>query len=448
MRKHFPYEEIDDNFNDLSLPDEEAAWQKMKELLNKDDRDKRRILPFLFRTLAGWTILLLVGITVALLLIRPEKTVSETNNTKEASSPGKTPKEESRKENQRNDADVSIKSPGNDAKAKTVIISQQARADVNVKAPAVIDTKKKMSRTLVGKKNQVNQPQLQESITGIDRVSLQRKTRVNNITTSPNNMRDNSGHHMTAAPDQRIISPATFELSQLHYLPDSKQIGRRPGILSITAGLGLQQQIPIAGQSVVSYNYYGTTSSLPDYLPHVYVQLQKANKWFLETDFRFGVAQAVNEFPYSQKTTYDSATMNVSVTTMRLMKTYYHELSSSFNYFLFRNLFFGAGGIYSRFDGAITEEETSTTNVVTQATTSVKQIIPVKHFTDSFLYRNQWRILMQLGYQWRKFSVSLRYTTDLQPYIKYTRPDGTVTEEKNQSLQFLLRYRLWQSHSF
>jgi hypothetical protein len=33
----------------------------------------------------------------------------------------------------------------------------------------------------------------------------------------------------------------------------------------------------------------------------------------------------------------------------------------------------------------------------------------------------------------------------MQPYIKYTKPDGTVDEEKNQSLQFMIRYRLWQS---
>jgi cytoskeletal protein RodZ len=448
MRKHFPYEEMDDNFNDLPLPDEEVAWQKMKELLNQDEKDKRRVIPLLFRTLVGWTILLLVGVTVAWLLIRPGKTVSVKNKTKDASSASKTPQKESRKENPGNDTVASTKSPENDANRKTVIISKQDKADVNVKTLPVNEVKKKISQRSVDKINQVNQTQLQESISGIDRVRPERKTRVNNITTSPNSIRDKSNLSITAAPNQRLISAATFERSQNDYLADSKKIARRPEVLFVTAGLGLQQQIPIAGQSVVSYNYYGTNSALPDYVPHIFAQLQKTNKWFLEADFRFGVAQAVNEFPYSQKTTYDSATMNVSVTTMRLMKTYYHEISSSFNYFLFHNIFFGAGGMYSHFHGAITEQETSTTNVVTLASNSVKEIIPVKHFTDSFLYKNQWRILMQLGYQWRKFSVSLRYTTDLQPYIKYTRPDGTVTEEKNQSLQFLLRYRLWQSRRF
>jgi len=448
MKKRFPYEEIDGNFNDLSLPDEDVAWQKMQELLNRDEKDKRRVVPLLFRTLAGWIILVLTGVIVTWLFIRPEKTVSKVIKAREAAPAQKTPQQENRKEYPANDAEARDNLQRIHADRKTAIISNQNKPDANIKPPAINETNKKMSLGLVAKKTQVDQPPLKELVAGPDRVGSDRKRTVNNITISANDMGDSSGRYKTAVPGQTLISNATFEqLSQRNNLTDRKQINR-PGILFVTAGLGLQQQIPIAGQSIVSYNYYGTNSSLPDYLPHAYVQLQKVNKWFLEADFRFGVAQAVNEFPYSQKTTYDPAMMNVSITTMKLKKTYYHELSSSFNYFFFRNFFFGTGGMYSRFDGAITEQETNTTNVVTQATNSVKEIILVKHFTDSFLYRNQWRILMQLGYQWRKFSVSLRYTRDLQPYIKYTRPDGNVTEEKNQSLQFLLRYKLWQSPRF
>ena len=130
---------------------------------------------------------------------------------------------------------------------------------------------------------------------------------------------------------------------------------------------------------------------------------------------------------------------------MRLKKTYYHQLPVSFNYFLVSNLSVGIGGMYSHFYGAVTEKEITTFNTQTQAVSSIKQIIPVKHFTDSFLYKTQVHALLQADYHWKKFSFGLRYTKDIQPYIKYTRPDGTIDEEKNQSLQFILRYRLWNS---
>jgi hypothetical protein len=87
-------------------------------------------------------------------------------------------------------------------------------------------------------------------------------------------------------------------------------------------------------------------------------------------------------------------------------------------------------------------------NVQTRATSSVKEIIPVRQFTDSFLYKTQVHVLMQADYQWKKFSFGLRYTKDVQPYIRYTRPDGTVDEEKNQSLQLIVRYRLFTFKNF
>jgi hypothetical protein len=436
---------MDRNFNDLPLPEEEMAWQKMNQLLDKDEK-KRRVLPLLFRSLSGLGILLFVGVTIVWLLVRPEKRVSEID-TKKASSPNKTPQNESRTVNPGKDRGASSKAP-TDVRTETLSILKKGGVDVIIKPGGVNEIQRNISHGLARKKHHVDQTRLNESSHEIDQVSMDRKIESHNLIISPSSISGNSAPPTTASPGQQLISTTTYSLRPGINFPESKQTNQLRRQWFVTGGLGMQQQIPIAGQAVVPYSYYGTRGTLPDYLPHIYVQLQKEKKWFVEGDFRFGVAQAVDEFSYSQKTTYDPASMNLTVTTMRLKKTYYHELSSSFNYFLLPNLYVGTGGMYSRFHGAITEQETNTSNVLTLGSKSVKQIIPVKHFTDSFLYKNQWRVLMQVGYQWKKFSFSLRYTKDIQPYIKYTRPDGTVTDEKNQSLQFLLRYKLWQSRRF
>ena len=215
--------------------------------------------------------------------------------------------------------------------------------------------------------------------------------------------------------------------------------------LAVAAGLGLQQFIQIAGQAAVPYNYYGGEGALPDYTPSVFLQLHKKGKWFIMGEFRYGAAQSVKEFSYNQITKYDAASMNVTVTTMRLKKTYYHQLPLSFNYYVIPNLSVGIGGMYSRFYGATTEKEINTRNVLTQTNATVKEIIPVKHFTDSFLYKSQVHTFIQADYHWKRFSFGLRYTRDLQPYIRYTKPDGTIDEKKNQSFQLMIRFRLWQS---
>jgi hypothetical protein len=434
---------MDQTFSDVPMPEEDVAWQKMKELLDKDDNEPP-VVPVLFRSCFGWGITLLLGVAVVWLSIRPEKSERSVNSGNEASPGNKTLRAEKGKENPGNAPNVSSKILTEDTVTKTVTISKYENVDVTIKSPASkIQTK--ISPESV-RKNQINQPQPGTAGRGIDDEDVDGKARMNSLISRQKNMTDNFARPITALAGQSLTSTAMINTP--NYLADAKKINQKQRKLIVKVGLGLQQQIPIAGQAIAPYTYNGTKGSLPDYLPHIYMQMQKEDRWFLEGDFKFGMAQAIDEFSYSQKTTYDAATSNLTVTTMNLVKTYYHDLSLSFNYFLLPNLSFGAGGIYSRFDGAVSEQKISTSNIPTQTTHSVNEIVPMKHFTDSFLYKNQLRILTQMGYQWRRLSFVLRYTKDIQPYIKYTRPDGSVTEQKNQSLQFLLRYRLWQTPRF
>ena len=260
---------------------------------------------------------------------------------------------------------------------------------------------------------------------------------------------------LTAVANQQPTTDTAKKDTVLKDVPEpvqdsvvKKKANPNQGRFFFAGGIGEQQQIPVAGQTAVPYSSLGRKGSISDYIPSLYIQLHREKKWFLQAEFRYGAAQSLKELSYNRKTDFDSSTKNVSVTTLRLKKTYYHQFPLSFNYYLKPNLSVGLGGIYSRFYRAVTEKEIQTMNAQTQAVTSTRQIIPIRNFTDSFLYKTQVHVLAQADYQWRKFSFGLRYTKDIQPYIRYTRPDGTVNEEKNQSLQLVVRYRLWKSKKF
>ena len=62
MSEHLPYENLDQEFNDLPLPDENASWHRMKEMLDKDDDDGRIVPPVLLKSCFGWGMLLLAGL--------------------------------------------------------------------------------------------------------------------------------------------------------------------------------------------------------------------------------------------------------------------------------------------------------------------------------------------------------------------------------------------------
>ncbi|MGZ3938570.1 MAG: hypothetical protein ACXVLT_07805 [Flavisolibacter sp.] len=454
MSERLPYEEIDRQFNDLPMPDEESSWQKMKERLDKDDDDGAILPPVLLRSCVGWGLVLMIGLTIAWLVIRPERwwtEITQSQNTSNSNSPnkqtrpGNLTKEEQRIQQQPNKQAEANIIPGEKEKTSNTTVQRSVTVAGNITSS--------LGTGINGRKNQVPKAKVE---TPRRSVPVALSTKDNN---KPNNIHDNEvtrqGEKATKidtsfAVNKQQQSPATDSIKKEVLFEPTDSAAQKKSVptrkkLIVAAGLGEQQLIPIAGQTLVPYSYYGRNGSIADYIPSVYFQLHKTGKWFIMGEFRFGAAQSVKEFSYNRKTRYDTSTMNTTVTTMRLKKTYYHQLPVSFNYYLLPNLSFGVGGMYSRFYGAVTEKETDTWNNLTQKYTNVKQIIPMKHFSDSFLYKTQVHVLLQADYQWKRFSFGLRYTRDIQPYIKYTKPDGTVDEKRNESLQLMVRYRLWQS---
>src|SRR5688572_7984146 len=58
MKEKYSHDALNKKLEELSLPDEEQSWQKMKALLDKDEENDR-ILPPFFLTCAGWALLIL-----------------------------------------------------------------------------------------------------------------------------------------------------------------------------------------------------------------------------------------------------------------------------------------------------------------------------------------------------------------------------------------------------
>jgi len=450
MSEHLPYENLNQEFNDIPLPDENASWQKMKEMLDHDDDDGGIVPPVLLKSCFGWGMLLLVGLTIAWLVLRPDRWWNQT-----------TEKDSSSNEIQKSKGKQGSNEPS------TINSNSLMKKQNSNKLPDKIQKRKyQLTQQPIGHLEQVNDfvnriPKTKKS----KAVAKAKVSESNNSTRKrPNPFADNQPAKDTGNPETNLSNKAISADSSLtiaNQQNSTPQDSVKPKSLSqpvdsgiqkktqpkkkliVAAGLGLQQQIPIAGQTTVPYSYYGREGSLADYIPSIFIQLQNKHNWFVMGEFRFGAAQSVKEFSYNQNTRVDSSTMDVTMTTMRLKKTYYHQLPFSFNYYLKPNLSIGLGGMYSRFYGAVTEKETDTWNAQTQTSTNFKEIIHIKHFTDSFLYKTQVHFLVQADYQWKRFSFGLRYTKDIQPYIKYTKPDGTVDEQKNQSLQLMVRYRIW-----
>ena len=95
----------------------------------------------------------------------------------------------------------------------------------------------------------------------------------------------------------------------------------------------MQQGIPLNGESIVPFNYYGRKGSVTDYIPSVYVRLYRQKKWFIQQEFKYGVPQYTKEFIYKIKL-IDTTSGNITRAVFSLKKTYYHQLPLGAHFFV------------------------------------------------------------------------------------------------------------------
>lgn len=212
-----------------------------------------------------------------------------------------------------------------------------------------------------------------------------------------------------------------------------------PPEIFFTAGLGLNQQVPVAGQKAVPYGGQGRTWSVADYVPSVYFRLNKKGKWFIQAGFRYGAPQYNKPLVYAERT--DTAGGVRLSTSKRLQKTYYHQLPVGLHYYILPEWSMGAGIVWNRFRKSVYEEVITDLNASSDSIVS-KQVFSGTDPRSEGLSKSYFQGLLETQYQWKRFSFGARYNFGLQPYIRFTLPNEPERKERNQSLQIFIRYEL------
>ena len=217
-------------------------------------------------------------------------------------------------------------------------------------------------------------------------------------------------------------------------------------VFVFSAGVGLHQQLPIAGQTFTPYSSQGRKSSLADYLPSVYLRLEKERKWFLQGEFRYGAPQYTRQFTYRQQLVPDTGAnpQYSTVTSYGLKKTFYHQLPISFHYFIRPGWSIGAGIQWNLFNSAVAEREVNRKNNFTQLDSLVSRSIFRENNSGDLFRQSYLQGLIESQYKWNRFSFGARYAFGLQPYIRFSLPGQPVSEERNHALQIFIRYELWR----
>jgi hypothetical protein len=506
MSEQLPYEELlAQKLAELPLPDENMAWEDMRRRLDEDK--KRRIFPFWLNGCLGWGLIGLLVTGLGWWIFRPLQWVRSGNETREVIAadnkekrstadtvnfPGinennveQEPQADSINRNDKNrtaneDDHLPLNKkeeeqrtgPGEKDRRKPGIIEpgkQPAPGEngnrLNPAGDHNVTRNRKRKKTIVKhddpqKKEEIrqkkedtdglpeisydNEQQRRERKDSLDRVSKAYEPQKDSLKSDTGQVSKTNGPDRDSTVQKRIDSVNHLKEIKDTAADQPPKSKKKP--LTYSAGTGIYQLLPVNGQSLTPYNSLGRKGTLMDYIPSLIFRVNKEEKWFIHSEFRYGAPQQTKDIVYKFSTDTNHSTQKVTNTSTRVKKTYYHQLPLTFNYYILPGMSLGAGVSWNRFNSAISERDIIIRDLQTGLDTAFgpTEILRTRR-ADSNFVKSYWQAVIEASYKRNKFSAGLRYAFGLQPFIRFTLPGGLQQEEKNSSLQLFIRYEFWRS---
>src|SRR5262245_35938077 len=138
------------------------------------------------------------------------------------------------------------------------------------------------------------------------------------------------------------------------------------------------------------------------------------------------------------------------ITSIEARKLYYFNLPLTIYHSPLRNFYMGTGLQYSSLLSGVAHYEKIERRY--NGGGPAQEYIVKNYFTkfknDSLSNRlnsNEVRLILDMSYYFNRFTVGLQYTQAFNNYVSFqVTPVSAYTFDKNKSLQFYLRYNIWE----
>lgn len=216
-------------------------------------------------------------------------------------------------------------------------------------------------------------------------------------------------------------------------------------------GLTLPLALPINDQKTVAYNFNGGLNKITDYIPVPHVQYHFNERAFLQTELHFFAPQYIKSALVFQETKpMSGGNFPYKTTSIYTEKLYYFSVPVSAYYSPFRNFYLGTGVQFSSLLSGIARYEEKGTNAMGPAAGGQVLSNSYKKFRNdnvsALLNGNEFRVLLDANYYYKKFTLGMRYNQALGNYVGLQVNAFTpYYSDRNKSLQFYLRYNLWEN---
>jgi hypothetical protein len=239
-------------------------------------------------------------------------------------------------------------------------------------------------------------------------------------------------------------------------VPDNKQTSAdkksaedttaiEPDVYGWVAGIGFNQFFSVGQQQKSDYNSGGTTGGIGDYLPIPMVRYYFSRKLFVQMEAQFNAPQFTKkDLVAGQSAGVTLPSGYVQQNSVVIKKLFYFNLPISIHYSPIKNLYVGAGLQYSRLSNGVGLYEDK---VLVPGGSDTVKAAKLYSFKGDSIYQkmrtNEFRLLLDLNYTYKRFIIGARYNQALSRFINVRLSDAQVTQARNSSLQLYIRYILW-----
>jgi len=271
-----------------------------------------------------------------------------------------------------------------------------------------------------------------------------------------------SGHDMPGGPDE-VKGPGRKGHADTLSGPAGKPGGKRRNDSTATAarkpkadsilqmkgwlaGVGLNQFFIVGGQEKSNYNSNGTTGGISDYIPVPMVRYYFSRKLYVQLEAQFNAPQYTTKNLLANQSR-DSASRpgQILQSSLFIKKLFYFNLPLSIHYSPIPNLYIGGGIQYARLTNGVALYQDSSRRIFTGVDSFVSA--KIQSFRNDSTYKklktNEFRLMLDLNYNFKRFVIGARYNRALSDFINLRISNTQVTQSRNSSFQVYLRYIIW-----
>lgn len=221
---------------------------------------------------------------------------------------------------------------------------------------------------------------------------------------------------------------------------------------NLVVGLTFPLGFPLSDQRALAYNVNARANTISDFLPAPNIQYHFSQKSYFQAEVQFASPQfiepallSVKHYELGPGNYYRFVTSSVFA-----RKLYYFNLPLEVHYSPFKNFYLGSGLQFSSLmSGVGYAEDRGSNSMGPQSRDSVFSQRYFKFRNDTLSSRlngNEVRVLLDANYYWKKFTVGLRYNQAVNSYINIQVNNNLPPySERNKTLQFYLRYNIWEN---